>query len=123
LQSSLGFVFLGTNLLVIREYLGGRALFADVSAGALVAFCLVMIAGRVCGALDLVGLEASTLLAPQTWLCFSCLAFVVVARRAKRGGLLAVLVNTGISRQMMRVVLPVVALLPFAFSAAVILPN
>jgi diguanylate cyclase (GGDEF)-like protein len=118
-QASLGFALLGTNLLLVREYLGRRALLADLFAGAFVAFCLVMIAGRVYGALDLVGLDASTLLAPQTSFCFSLLAFVVVARRAKRGGLLAVLVNMGIGSRIVRLVLPGVVLLPFAFFTVV----
>jgi hypothetical protein len=74
-QASFGFLLVGTNLLAIREYLGRRALLVDVSASAFVAFCLVMIAGRVYGALDLVGLDASTLLAPQMTLSFSCLAW------------------------------------------------
>jgi diguanylate cyclase (GGDEF)-like protein len=118
-QTSVGFVLLGTGLLVMRDYKNARSLLADMSAIAIVAFCLVMIAGHVYGALNLVGLGSSNFLSPQTLFCFSCLAFVVVARRAKHGGLFAVLVSIGIGSHIVRFVLPSVIVLPFALFGAV----
>jgi diguanylate cyclase (GGDEF)-like protein len=118
-QTSLGLALLGTSLLLIRAHKSLWSLVADASALALVALCLVLIAGHIYGALDLVGIDVSTLTSPQTLVCFSCLAFVVVCRRAEHGRLLAVLVNIGIGSQIVRVMLPMVIFLPFALFAAV----
>ena len=118
-QTALALALLGTSLLVIREYRSGRSILADLSAIMLAAFCLLMIAGRFFGATSIVGINASTLMSPQTLLCISCLAFVVVARRAKRGRILSVLVNIGIGSQIVRMVLPAAILLPYASIAAI----
>jgi diguanylate cyclase (GGDEF)-like protein len=78
-----------------------------------------MIAGQFFHAASLVGINASTLMSPQTLLCISSLAFVIVARRAKRGRVLSVLVNIGIGSQIVRVALPFAILLPYASIGAI----
>ncbi len=105
-QTALALALLGTNLLVIRQYRNGGSMLADLSAIVLAAFCLLMIAGQFFHAASLVGINASALMSPQTLLCISSLAFVIVARRAKRGRVLSVLVNIGIGSQIVRVALP-----------------
>lgn len=50
---------------------------------------------------------------------FLCLTFVVVARRAKHGGIFSVLVNVGIGSQIVRAVVPIAILLPYASIGAV----
>jgi diguanylate cyclase (GGDEF)-like protein len=118
-QTSLGFTLLGANLLAFRAHKNWASLLADIFALVLVAFCLVLIGAYIYGALDMYGLDALTLTSPQTLFCFSCLTFLVAARRAEQGHSLAVLVNTGIGSKILRVMMPITVFLPFAQFAVV----
>ncbi len=117
-QTSLGFVLLGAAALLAGQTKTRLATSADLMALALVAFLLVMLGGHLYHALDLVGVDDTNLMAPHTLLCFVALAFVVVARRAKQGRLLAVLVNVGIGSRMVRMILPLAIVMPFAVFGA-----
>lgn len=118
-QTSAGFALAGACLLLIREYKNGRSRLADVLALSLVGLVLVLLGGYIYGALQVVGVDSSTLTSPQTLFCFACLALIIAARRAKSGRLISVLVNVGIGSQVVRKVLPGVVLLPFAGFAIV----
>jgi diguanylate cyclase (GGDEF)-like protein len=114
-QAASAFTLLGLSLLVMREHKSRRSLLADALALALAAFMLLMINGYLYGALRLVGVDSSTFMSPQTLLCFSLLAVVVVARRARHGGWLAILIDQGIGGKLLRWVLPVPVIVIPAF--------
>lgn len=118
-QTCIGFVLLGSCLLTIREDKTGLSLFADLLAGMLVMFDLTMISGYLYGALPVTGFGPATLLSPHTLVCFSAATFVIVGRRAKQGHVLADLVGIGIGSQVVRIVLPVILVVPFIFSIVV----
>ena len=111
-QAAFGFTLLGVSLLLVRAYKSAWSLSADLSALALVGFCLVLIGCDLFGATHLVD-AGPVSIAPQTIFCFACFSFVVVARRAKQGHLFGVLVNVGIGSQMVRAMLPVALVQPF----------
>lgn len=113
-QTALGFVLVGTNLLLVRAEIGKRAsAISDAAALLLLGFVLVMCGGYLYGAAPLIGVDPSSLSASQTLGCFGLLTFVLVARRARTGGLLRILLSTGIGGRAIRVLLPLVFLVPF----------
>ena len=63
--------------------------------------------------MEFVGVDAANVTSPQALFCFFLLAFVIAARRATEGVLLAFLVNTGIGSQIARIVLPGIVAAPF----------
>jgi diguanylate cyclase (GGDEF)-like protein len=117
LQTTAAFFLLGTNLLLIRQYKNGKSIFSDICALTLLASVLVLAGSYVYGAIDVVGIDATTLTSPQTLLCLFALAFVVASRRAQQGGLLSVIVGVGIGSQIVRRVFPIGIALPFLRSA------
>jgi diguanylate cyclase (GGDEF)-like protein len=118
-QTALALALLGASILTIREYKSRLSHIADLSTISLAALCLVLIGGQLFHATSLTGINASTLVSPQTILSLSCLSFVVVARRSQRGGIFSVLVNIGIGSQIVRAVVPIAILLPYASIGAV----
>ena len=118
-QTALAFASLGASVLTIRQYNSRLSRLADLLTILLVAFCLVTIGGQFFHASSLTGTDTSTLVSPHTLLSFLCLTFVVVARRAKHGGIFSVLVNVGIGSQIVRAVVPIAILLPYASIGAV----
>jgi hypothetical protein len=118
-QTALAFALLGASVLTIREFESRLSRLADLLTILLVAFCLVTIGGQFFHDSSLTGIDASTLVSPQTLLALLCLAFVVVARRAKHGGIFSVLVDVGIGSQIVRAVVPIAIFLPYASIGAV----
>ncbi|SRR5216683_403142 len=116
-QATAAFFLLGTNLLLIRQYKNGKSIFSDICALTLLALVLVLAESYVYGAIDVAGIDATTLTSPQTLLCLSALAFVVASQRAQQGGLLSVIVGVGIGSQIVRRVFPIGVMLPFLRSA------
>ncbi len=117
-QTAAGFLLIAAGLLAANPSQRGWPLLADVSAVLLVGFVLVLFGGRLYGALDLLGINPATMVSPQTLLTFALLAFTAVARRARQGKLLAVLINVGLGSHLIRRILPLAMTMPFLFFAA-----
>ena len=113
-QTALGFLVVGLNLLFVRARQGKWSVVADGLALLLFGLIFVLLGGTIFDAQDVVSIHSSNRTAPQTLLCFMCLACVVARRRAVNGRLLSVLVNIGIGSRMMRIVLPGAVFVPFA---------
>jgi len=117
-QTALGLALVGSLLLMARESKSGWSWGADVLALTLIGLTLVLVGGYCYGALQLVGVDHSTLTSPQTLLCFCCLTFMIAGRRAVNGRMLAPLVSIGIGSYIVRLVLLGALILPFIFFAA-----
>lgn len=118
-QTSFAFVLAGAALCLIRERDNGGSRLAGVLAFSLLALVLVLLGGYLYGALQVIGIDSSTVSSPQTLLCLACITFVAIARRATSGRLVSVLVNVGIGGQVVRTILPGAVMLPFASFAIV----
>ena len=105
LQTASCFILLGLPLIVerTRHDLLGR--FLDLLNLALVMLILVLIAGYIFGAANLVGQSSAIRMSPQTLICIVLLTFVQTSRLASYG-LLSVLVGMGIGSQAARIMLP-----------------
>ena len=75
---------------------------------------LFLFAGYVFRVDAFVGISPSNVTSPQTLLCIALLAFVISARRAQEGSILAMLIGSGIGSHITRVVLPAIIVMPFA---------
>ena len=90
-----------------------KATLADAFSIVLITMNLILLGGYLQGAIWIVGLNDVVRIAPQTLLCFCCLMFVVVSRRARDGNLFSILVDVGMGSRIARVTLPFAILLPF----------
>jgi diguanylate cyclase (GGDEF)-like protein len=105
---------MGAGMLGMHQTKDGWPLAADIAVLSLVGLDFVMFGGHLYNALDLFGINGNTLMSPQTLLCFFCLTFALVCRRARHGQLLAVLINHGIGSRIVRMVLPAALFTPYA---------
>ena len=112
-QTAVGFALAACSLPFIRRSTGPLAIVADIGAVSLLAFVLFLYGAFAFHVVEFVGVNGINLTSPQTLFCLSLLAFVIGSRRAVEGGVLAILVNTGIGSQIARTVLPVVLVTPF----------
>jgi len=112
-HTAISFILLGISVGLVRQAKNGLSFLADVSAIAFVGFVFVLFGGYVFQVMEFAGVDTSREAAPQTLFCFFLLAFVIAARRATEGVLLAFLVNTGIGSQIARMVLPGIVAAPF----------
>ncbi len=112
-HTALCFVLLGTCLALARQANNRLSIPADISAIALAFFVLFLFGGYAFQVMEFVGVDAANVTSPQALFCFFLLAFVIAARRATEGVLLAFLVNTGIGSQIARMVLPGIVAAPF----------
>ncbi len=112
-QTSASLVLVGVSAALVGRKSSRWQLVADVCAVVLVGFVLFILAGYVFHVEQLVGPNPSNVTAPQTLLCLALLAFVIVARRAEEGGVLGVLIGSGIGSRILRIMLPMGLLLPF----------
>jgi diguanylate cyclase (GGDEF)-like protein len=93
---------------------------ADACAIFLGCFVLYLLGGALFHGHTVLGVEQSTLSVPQTLLCLSMIAFVMLSRRAADRGILSIFVGTGIGSQIARRVLPGMIALPFVLMAGLI---
>jgi diguanylate cyclase (GGDEF)-like protein len=119
-HTAIAFALAATCLLLIRQSRGGLSRLADIGAVAFAAFVLFLFGSNVFDVVEFVGIDRANLTSPQTLFCLALLAFVMVSRRAAEGGLLAILVNTGIGSQIARKVLPGVIAVPFVAFAMIV---
>jgi diguanylate cyclase (GGDEF)-like protein len=117
-QTASEFTLLGLCLLTLHHAKSRWSTLADALALMFTGLTLVMFGGHLYGAIDFVGDNPSNLMANHTLFLFFCFSALVTLRRAERGEILAVLLNTGIGSDIIRLVLPAAVFAPFAFLAA-----
>lgn len=117
-QAALAFALLGICALTWRQTKNPGSYFADFAALLFLTFNFVLLGGAFFGVLHHVGIDSGMITQPQILFVLFCFGRVVLLRRAEQGDLLAVMVNIGIGSQMVRLILPVVLLAPFALLAA-----
>jgi len=113
-QTTTCFVLIGLGASLINRTRGTWSRVADLSVVILIGFVLFLFAGYVFRVDAFVGISPSNVTSPQTLLCIALLAFVISARRAQEGSILAVLIGSGIGSHITRVVLPAIIVMPFA---------
>jgi diguanylate cyclase (GGDEF)-like protein len=118
-QTAAGFVLAGAAAALVRRTHGQWRLVADLCAVAFAGLVLFLIAGYVFFVAAFVGMDPSNFTSPHAVFCFALLCFVILARRAQEGSLIAVLVGRGIGSQITRIVLPAIIVLPFAVFALI----
>lgn len=118
-ETYLGFLFTGVSLLLIREGKGGLSSLADISAAGLLALVMFLLGGHLFHDKELVGVDAMRLTSPQTVFCFTCLAAVVLGRRAFVGGFLSILGSQGVGGRSARELAPLVLVGPFVLFGSI----
>jgi diguanylate cyclase (GGDEF)-like protein len=113
-QTAACFLLIGVAALLIRRTHGRWSRVADLCVVFLVGIVFFVFAGYVFLVDEFVGINASNVTSPQTLLCLALLTFVIAARRAQEGSILAVVVGSGIGSHITRVVLPAIVVVPFA---------
>jgi len=112
-QAALAFMIVGMELVVVRHYKGKLAILADVLTVALIILVFLMAGAYLYGALQLLKTDPSSVMAPQTVVCFAGLAFCIAGRRAANGGIDSILVEMGIAGRAVRSAIPFGIALPF----------
>lgn len=113
-QSAYGFALVGLCLALVRARMPGwLSVVTDAAVVSLLGLVLALCGGYAFGAASLIGVQPLNITSPQTLICFGLLTFVLVARRARVGGPLRLLLCVGIGGQAVRVLLPGVVLFPF----------
>lgn len=120
-QTSACLVLVGINILLIRAYKNRISLAADIFSLVLLALVLILFGGYLFNALELSSTFKSNAISPQTLVCLSCITFIIVSRRARRGKALSVLVNVGQGSRIVRSLLPAALFFPYGFRAALVL--
>ena len=117
-QGALAFTLLGLSAVCLRQCKNLRSRVADIAALLFLTLNFVILGGDFFGAIEHVSIYSRIIMSPQTLLAFFCLNTVIVLRRAEHGDLLAVLVNIGIGSRMVRLILPLVLVMPFILLGA-----
>lgn len=118
-QTCLGLIFIGASMLLVDKTDGPWSRIADASVLLSIALVLILCGGYLYGALELIGLDSSTITAPQTVACLALVVFVLAVRRAASGGAGRVMLSMGIGSQATRLLLPGVIVVPLASFALV----
>ena len=105
LQTASSFVLLGLSLVIDRTRWRLLSHVVHFLILALLMLILVVIAGYMFGASDLVGQSPNIRMSPQTLVCMALLAFVRVNRAASHGAF-AIMLGPGMGSQVARIMVP-----------------
>lgn len=112
-------VLISSALLLCRQYDNAAAKMADLCVALLILLSVYLISAYLYGAVEFVGIDPSTLTAPNTVFCIAAFAFCLSARRASAGSVFSYLVDVGIGGQAIRTVLPIILIIPMLGFVAV----
>jgi len=115
-QTATGFLLLGVMMALGERLRGAAAKMADLFLLSLCLLLVLIASGYLFGVLRLFGLSMENRASPQTLLCLTLLAFVVLRRRSKEG-FFAILRGQGIGGHIARFASPVALAVPFLLEA------
>lgn len=116
-HSALGFVFVGTSILLIGTRKRSTVRLADASIICLCLLVLILVSGHIFGVIRLFGPNATFLTSPFTLLSLLLLTLAIILRRTDEG-VFAIFMGSGIGSRVARILSPFLLLLPFVREGA-----